>query len=410
MFETDYGRAPNPQEAGGPADPFFRLLETRCVQLMEAITKPDEYRTIVFDHSIYEAARGRTFSTREDAYRDWLTHGRRNGLPFADGRDTTLKIAVKVKNESALLDHWLRYHARIVGFHNLIVIDCGSDDPIFLHKLDAWSEHVVVLRYAQYYDDLHWEHANRPFYAMVSENSKYFALLDADEFLFRISDDNFISTSELIPLLRSSSDEILCCTWFLRVAHPKFDDNKELGWSKPLSFDFSNQSIFWGTFAGKGIYRSNIISEIGHVGHNHGTEKYERFLSASSFGNFGIFHVKDFDQAITRNRALQHLQAKGVVPAGVDNNTVADLLKEKLESGSLEPIEVQYSHEYLNGRTENRRPTDPRLFTSNLLGAALIEFQKDLCSSIQSFDFGSVMSKISKQWRKPRSESSSDHL
>ena len=55
------------------------------------------------------------------------------------GKDTLLKIILKAKDETYLIDTWIAHHATLVGYENLIIMDCGSQDPTYLEKLKFYA-------------------------------------------------------------------------------------------------------------------------------------------------------------------------------------------------------------------------------------------------------------------------------
>ena len=62
-------------------------------------------------------------------------------------RDMTVKIATMQRDETLLLEPWLRYHGYLFGFENLYVHDNGSEDPGVLDVLARFAKAGVTVVY-----------------------------------------------------------------------------------------------------------------------------------------------------------------------------------------------------------------------------------------------------------------------
>lgn len=108
-----------------------------------------------------------------------------------------LKIALKTKNEGMLLDYWLQYHSRIVGWENIFVFDNTSSDEDTLRIYEKYSS---VLKLIQWSDDplkLHNPSRCPGIYQSIIDNDDcYLILLDTDEFLtyYDVESGNFDSS------------------------------------------------------------------------------------------------------------------------------------------------------------------------------------------------------------------------
>lgn len=83
------------------------------------------------------------FASADDAYRDWMAHGRSAGLAYAPGKNTYLKIMLKVKDEPELIVKWIEHHGAIVGYHNLVIMNCGSVNAHFLEILHGYRDGTI---------------------------------------------------------------------------------------------------------------------------------------------------------------------------------------------------------------------------------------------------------------------------
>ncbi len=172
------------------SDAFWFLLDHPDQRDLTKLDGNIQYVSPHFDRDVYEDARGVSFMNFEDAYDNWRLYGRRQGLEFAPSKNTILKIILKVKDEVDLIDKWIDHHAKIVGLHNIIIMDCGSTDRRFLDKLDAIRNEAVIFQYDKYYDSLHSYDSNKQFFELLKREARYICILDADEFLFGVSGDS----------------------------------------------------------------------------------------------------------------------------------------------------------------------------------------------------------------------------
>jgi len=102
------------------------------------------------------------------------------------------------KNESELLDKWLRYHGYLVGFENLYVYDNGSDDLNIQNKLQTFEEFGVNVEYG-FNEKCHFESKGEIFCEKIKElevirpEIDFFIPLDCDEFLGFLDDEGNVS-------------------------------------------------------------------------------------------------------------------------------------------------------------------------------------------------------------------------
>ncbi len=254
---------------------LFDHPDRRDISLVDADIN---YTGMDFSKEIYEKSRGKRFSTFEDAYRDWVEFGRGEGLRYHEAKDTLLKILVKVKDEADFIEHWIEYHSAIVGYHNIIVLDCGSTEPRFIEILDRYKRKIMIFQYKQYYDDVHWHHANTELFSALSKNCKYLTIIDADEFLFGYLDGK-LSSKGVIDVLQRGKEKIYAATWFFNADEMR-EKNGALDWSNPMRFHLDRWALELGTNAGKVVMLSRMASESKYIGHNLHVREVVSFLNS----------------------------------------------------------------------------------------------------------------------------------
>jgi hypothetical protein len=225
------------------------------------------------------------------------------------GKNNLLKIVLKAKNEAYLIDSWVAHHAAIVGYENIIILDCGSTDSEYLHKLSILADRILVLSYFLYYDDIHWIGANLHLYDLIARNCRYLTVLDADEFLIgRIGE--FFSGRFVDPILRRYDLPLQCGTWVHAIGRAESADGSA---SAEWTLDARTQSLINGTHGGKAVLRSDMIAQANYVGHNFHRAEVARLASADSLGRLIVLHAKNQPPPVMQQRLLQHLIAKRVV-------------------------------------------------------------------------------------------------
>lgn len=313
-------------------DGYYYALENLDARQMAILDSDVQYISRQFDRATYERARAKSFESSEAAYYDWVHEGRRLGLEYAPGKNTYLKIILKAKDEPELIEAWIDHHARIVGDHNLVILDCGSKDEAYLSILEKYKSRILILSYRMYYDSIHAVAGNSSFFRAISRNCKYLTILDADEFLVYYKEGRF-RNADLIEFLESSDVAAFAGTWIYNCESPAFEAGK-VSFRDPVVMTVSKSKLVHGTHSGKSIIKSSSVSLARHIGHNMHVGEVRRLLRDDSFGKFYIFHLAALRPDIVCWRIARHLFAKGEVPAGTSSlEAIFELLKLKKDSG-----------------------------------------------------------------------------
>jgi len=368
-------------------DTFYYLLENPESRQIGLFGSEIMYMTKTFSQNIYQKERGVTFDSNTDAYKDWLSYGRFKGITYAQGKNTILKIILKVKDEAVLLDKWIQYHAEIVGFHNIIIVDCGSSDERHLEILNAYSKFIMVLDYRKYYDHIHAVRGNRDFYHLISLNSKYVMILDADEFLVSYK-DGVLTKQQIIPELKNSVKKIYYGAWLNNITCPAFLGD-QLDWNSPINFSLDQNLLANGCFSGKSISISNGIFDIGHLGHNLHTKETVLQGDPSSFGQFFILHLDNLGPEVTRFRVLKHLKSKKAIPEDVnDESEIVRLLNIILEKNEAHIAILGYAQKYIYASSKASAELS---FSTRILADGIdSDYSEELKKVIDGTDFHSI--------------------
>lgn len=322
-------------------DPYFALLEHPGLRIFDIKGATIEHMTELFDQVVYEKACLQSFPSIDDAYAHWLVKGRRQGLEYAVGKDTLLKVVLKAKDEFELIDLWITYHARIVGYENIIVMDCGSTDPLYIAKLATWSRIVLVLRYDKFYNLLHATLMNKEIFSLLADNAKYITILDADEFLFGRSGLDF-SPSFVKDALRESEMKVVCGIW-VPCQFRTQDEVEDIPttWSVNITLD----TIKGCSFAGKAIVLGSNIFPHEVLGHNlHHIAAYD-YVEDESFGKIFVMHLT-LPSRLKGRRSLKKVLAHFSLK--MEDDVIARSEIMKIAENDEVPLNIrQYAKEYL---------------------------------------------------------------
>ena len=366
-------------------DTYFHLLERAQVNSIDQCANSYKHVSSQFDRSIYETSASRSFACTADAYQHWVEMGRSQGFAFAESKDTLLKIVLKCKDDTEYIQTWIDYHARIVGYHNIVVIDCGSIEVEYWKIPNRYLGRILIFAYPHYYDSIHDIGGNGSFYELIANNAKYVALLDADEFMFGAF-NGMVSAHGVSALLASSSTSLLAGTWFNNMSSLPIECNS-LAVDDQFEYAADSNWVSWGSTAGKAIIRSDSLRFAEHIGHNLTSAAVTRLVDAASFGKVGILHINRLSRRIAKKRALRHLKAKGIVSIDlVEDSDIAQALAHKRQTSSVSPIDLLYLSRYLS----EEKPLPPttksfRLSLSQLLNGDIK--MDESWADFQNYDF-----------------------
>ena len=370
-------------------DTYYHMLENPRPRSLSACSEKHQHVSTSFQQDVYEASRQMKFPSLDDAYDDWVMQGRKLGLAFAEGKNTLLKIILKVKDEPFLLPIWIDYYESIVGMHNIVIVDCGSTDPVHLSILESLAGRALVLRYDGYYDGLHDVKGSQPFYDLMSLNARFIAVLDADEFIFGHR-DGLIGRHLVVETLRDSREKAFAGTWFPNIVPPavspdgRFDD-------AAIPFNIEQHILKHGTVAGKSIIRTDAMSSVQNIGHNLHVKSTVDLFDPGSFGRIGVLHVSKLGLELTRPRVLKHLRAKGIVKPGVVGDVaVSAELETLLSRRSISGVEQLYAKRFLGQASAEDSASES--FATRIITDPRPESVPEFSKRVDAFDFMAVRS------------------
>lgn len=366
-------------------DTYFAMLENKEFREIGVGSYKIEYQTAAFSKNVYEVSSNLIFPTSEDAYVHWLEHGRKAGYEWSFGKDTLLKIALKAKDEPYLIDLWIEHHAEIVGYENIVILDCGSTNEEYIEKLERYASKILILPYRQHYNYLHSTRTNRDLYDMLSANCKYLTVLDADEFLFARRGALY-SSSFVMDVLKNSKQNFLCGIWITAFT-------ADIPFDKVYRIDVGRERLISDGIAGKAIAHTDILYDIGHLGHNLHVKDVWPFVGPGSFGEIFVLHLKNLPRGVLMNRIFQHLVNKSAIDFCDGQERIAKL--ERLSGDqSIHPALRAYANQYISvaaGKSYPEHLVSESLINTPIIRANSIQAIPDLTDSVLKIDWKEVI-------------------
>ena len=182
-----------------------------------------------FDLDTYSNSTSLQFNNREHALSHWYSIGKKQGHVYSKfGHQTLLKIIVPVFNEDVLLEPFIEYYGRLIGYENIIILDNLSTSSTVKEIYNKFKDKITIF-YTKYHFDHYYN--NGLFDILVSSLSnecKYISKIDCDEFLcfYDYNYDRFFGKEHFQSYLRESNKHI--ASFFLNNLFTKeiMDDDR----------------------------------------------------------------------------------------------------------------------------------------------------------------------------------------
>jgi len=236
-----------------------------------------------------------------------------------------LKIVLKTKDEKLFLPHWIKHHANIVEPSNLIIVDNMSVNEEVIRLYDALPSECILFQYDGAVNDLHHVELFRDLYDAIRISSRYYTVIDTDEFLYFLHEGRMIADHTLSAQLSAGSDGVFPGFWL-----QNFPGQTNMFFIKRI-----DENLQWG----KPVIPSSLPVR-GYINHS-----IQMFFNCGPFPiRFGVFiaHLKRLDPVQRIEANLRKLKSLGYLPAetSVENldleaielyhgtNTAAELFRE----------------------------------------------------------------------------------
>lgn len=128
---------------------------------------------------------------------DWITQ-RDLVCELISSQHRFLKIVLKTKNETALLDWWLQHHLPFGGDGSIIVFDNESTEPAVLDIYQKYGQRLILVSYGGNPDILHDVDQFSDLYKSLQSSSELYTFIDTDEKLYFTDGLKFFNDVEVI--------------------------------------------------------------------------------------------------------------------------------------------------------------------------------------------------------------------
>lgn len=244
------------------------------------------------------------------------------------GAPAVLKILLKTKNDSILLDRWIEHHAGIVAPQNILIFDNMSDDPQVL-AIYARHPDVLVIRFTGFHNNVHHVGLFGDLYAALRDSAQFFVFLDTDEFLTFIDGDRYYADGSILEFLQSEPlPQVFPGTWLYNT---NWTANQFISGT---TAEYLASGLAWG----KPVLRSNAPLD-GYLNHN--IQLTRTLFSAGIPTNLFVLHLANLSpqQRIASN--INKLIARGFAQPLDTAETISQYTLEGVSDANI----VQYVSE-----------------------------------------------------------------
>lgn len=151
---------------------------------------------------------------------------------------STFKIVTKTRNEDFFIEKWIVHHLAILQDVKIVIFDNMSDNE-YVHEIyRKYKDKIILAKFDMYMDTIHMGHKFIQLYKALAESSRFFTIIDSDEFLYFYDGNRVVKDGSMVEFLAKNSD----CNFFA----PCWIENIE-GDERLFSFNPKSLSMFnWG--------------------------------------------------------------------------------------------------------------------------------------------------------------------
>jgi hypothetical protein len=215
-----------------------------------------------------------------------------------------LKVLLKTKNDSILLERWIRHHLKIVGPKNIIVFDNMSDRQDVLSIYAKYANEIEVVQFSGFHNNVHRVEMFPEIYGALAKCSDFFIFLDTDEFLILINDGLYYSDERIIDFLHVyQTARVFPGTWLYNT-----------NWNaRQFICGTRVNALASGMAWGKPLLRSNS-NFAGFINHN--IQLDQSFFSVPYSANFFVLHLANLSPQQRIHSNVNKLIARGFAQPG----------------------------------------------------------------------------------------------
>ncbi|MCL2122806.1 MAG: glycosyltransferase family 2 protein [Desulfovibrionaceae bacterium] len=153
---------------------------------------------------------------------------------FLEHDKSIFKIVTKTKNEHFFIEKWIVHHLNILKGTKLIIFDNMSDDDYVLSIYRKYKDNIIIVKFDMYMDKIHMANNFLQLYKSLSVSSKFFTIIDSDEYLYLYDGDKVIKDNSIVKFLEDNAD----CNFFTPCWIENLANNEKLFSFSPLNLSY----------------------------------------------------------------------------------------------------------------------------------------------------------------------------
>ena len=238
------------------------------------------------------------------------------------------KVANKIMQNYATLKikRWVEYHARIIGYENLIIFDNMSSDPELEAEYQDYDTQIKIVRFSGMCDHLHNPRRYPLLYASLRKSCSYYIFLDTDEFLIWVTPElKYYNDIKILDMLADKDYVLIPATSIINT----------LGYPNRFGMNSNGSHLASGIKWGKPIVSKELLTESTHLHNYHLLKDYKQFIT-----NFFVMHLCYLSPQQRIKSNFLKLQGEGQISKNI---TLKELLA--FDIGTFSPKGQKYINE-----------------------------------------------------------------
>jgi hypothetical protein len=229
-----------------------------------------------------------------------------------ESEKSIFKIVLKTKNEVFFIEKWIIHHLNILQDAKLIIFDNMSDDEYIHNIYEKYQDNIILIKFNWYMDCLHIVNYSKNIYKALSASSKFFTIIDTDEYLYLYDGNKVINDNSIVKFLEENTD----CNFFVPAYLNNITNSENF-----FSLDYQNLSIL---HCSKPIINTKLyqIFESSLAKYKYPTLGHTQFLPISAYGKtkirFLLLHLKNLNKYQRINANMMKLVSLNIVKNNKD--------------------------------------------------------------------------------------------
>jgi hypothetical protein len=203
---------------------------------------------------------------------------------------SVFKIVTKTKNETFFIEKWITHHLNILQDTKLIIFDNMSDDEYVYSIYEKYKDNIILIQFDLYMDCIHLLHWSKQIHKSISISSKFFTIIDSDEYLYLYDNDKLTNDNRVVKFIEDNQN----CNFFCPCYLENIPNNGNLFSFDPQSLDFFHWS--------KPIINTSLfpVFEKSLEKHKWTSIHHTHLLPIQTYGktqtNFVLLHMKNLNK------------------------------------------------------------------------------------------------------------------